>query len=106
MGLLRRPHQLPEVGQLGGLDAENHVAAHSGAQIFGRGRSRALERAGDLSLESLPLESPPKRPFGAWRSPRSDAALVTGGVMTAWIEEKGIGKIWEKLMKMSPRGFP
>ena len=50
--------------------------------------------------------------FGAeapvWRSPRSDAALVTGGVMMAWKEEKGWGK-WEKrvwLVTLFPKGNP
>ena len=50
MVLLHCRHQWPEVGQLGGLDAGNHVAAHLCALIFGRGCSRAFERAVDLGL--------------------------------------------------------
>ena len=45
----------------------------------------AWESATRISSEAL-----------VWRSPRSDAALVTGGVMTAWREEKGMGKIGEE----------
>ena len=52
----------------------------TGRSFFFDPFEEALENATRISSEAP-----------VWRSPGSDAALVTGGVMTAWKEEKGMG---------------